>query len=377
MEFFQFLFYVLYIKILCSNKIKIYKEKKTEKQKRNKENIKEEIMSYNDDPNRKKKRQKAKFQPPKFEPTIPQKTPLIEDVVSCGKKFIDKITTSIQGTTVFSAMGVKPNKSFVLEGRPGTGKTFSLWGINNDYNRDIRRKLDGQGICNQDNKDSDDSITVRMKEFGLFLFEYNVGQHGTAYINRGAKIIHSFFANGFLHAKIAPTILMFDEADAILMSRKDSKNHHGEDDKNLETVMKNLQWAKDIEDLYVVFLTNYPEALDDAMLRSGRIDEVIHFEAPDFSARRDLFQSSIDMLNKKAGYKVVKKYDLDELAKKSKGLVNSDIDEAVKRAVRKRAAQIVGERDKRIIPAGYVTQKRIVEQIKEIKEEESLDKYIL
>ena len=60
--------------------------------------------------------------------------PLIRDVVGKPKEFLDDLVLNIDGEIIFNYMGTKPDKSFLLYGPPGCGKTYCIHAINNDLN---------------------------------------------------------------------------------------------------------------------------------------------------------------------------------------------------------------------------------------------------
>ena len=67
-------------------------------------------------------------------PEIPSKFPLANDVIGESKKFINEFMLNVNGEGIFNIMGVKPDKTFVIDGPPGVGKTFAIKAINNQMN---------------------------------------------------------------------------------------------------------------------------------------------------------------------------------------------------------------------------------------------------
>lgn len=325
----------------------------------------------------------------KFSRTEPKDRPVIDDIVGTGRKFLDDIQASIKGVGVFDSMGVSPNTSYLLSGVHGTGKTHSIKALNNTYNKEaVGVDLWDlySNICDDNDKKPEDqqedlkalkrqTNRIYSQFFKLNLLEYRIGEHGTAFINVGAKILQNFFNVGkkLVEQTGKPTVLVFDEADQIMGARGGNTSHK-EDDKLLSTLMKNLQDVQDIPLLFTVFLTNFPKAMDEASIRAGRIDKRYHFENPDFDARVELIKSIIQQRNDEAGYMVIRKYDIEELAELTDGFSNADIDQVIKESVRKRAREIIRERSDQLIPAGYVTQVRIKKAIEKHRDKFKLNR---
>lgn len=317
----------------------------------------------------------------KFTRKEPTQRPLIKDCVGTARKFLDDITTSIEGSGIFDSMGVSPNSSYLLAGIAGTGKTFSLKALNNEYNQhavDVDpQKLyeslwghneelptEQQGSKKEVLKQARD---IYSENYQLNMLEYRIGDHGTAYINIGSRILQKFFDTAIHQAKEGKsTVMVFDEADQIM--RKRGQGGHGEDDKLISTLMKNLQEVQDIPNIFTVFLTNFPKSMDSASIRAGRIDKRYNFEMPTYSERKQLIESVIRQRNDDAGYAVVRKYDVEKIADATDGFSNADIDQVIKEAIRKRAREIVRERKDKLIPAGYVTDKRILKACEKHRE---------
>ena len=86
----------------------------------------------------------------------------------------------------------------------------------------------------------------------------------------------------------APTLIFFDEFDAMVPKRSENdanQAYNGEVNEFL--CMLNNASERGI---YVLAATNHPERIDKAVLRTGRIDELIYVDMPDMEARESLFR---------------------------------------------------------------------------------------
>lgn len=126
--------------------------------------------------------------------------------------------------------------------------------------------------------------------------------------------------------KKAPTLLFFDEFDAMVPKRTDDDRHNQNGEVNEFLVKLNNAQERGV---YVVAATNHPEAIDRAVLRSGRIDEMIYIDMPDSTAREDLFRIELSRLP------AADDIDLAHLAELTRGYNCSDISYIVKAAARK------------------------------------------
>ena len=258
------------------------------------------------------------------------------------KKEIQEIYLQIAGGRIFKNMGVKPDRSFMFYGDNGTGKTFGVKCIGGE---------------------------LAMDGISAIIMEYEIGKYGTAYINRGSVIMQKFFDRGreLLNNEklgLEKVLYVFDEAEVLMGTRGNDRSGHKEDDKLLDTLMINLQQISDSDDeQYVFFMTNKIDLVDSASMRSGRIDRKVKFKNPDYPARYGLFSRAISNINSKAGYQVIRNFDLDELAKRSDEFNCVDCVEIPARAVKKRAYEILMKRTDKILPAAYVNQKRLIEEI--------------
>lgn len=126
--------------------------------------------------------------------------------------------------------------------------------------------------------------------------------------------------------KNAPTILFFDEFDAMVSQRSgDEANQHYDSEVNEFLCMLNNAAERGV---YVLAATNHPERIDKAVLRTGRIDELVYIEMPDKEARKSLFDLNLSKLP------VSEDVDTDRLATLTDGYNCSDISYIVKSAAR-------------------------------------------
>lgn len=126
--------------------------------------------------------------------------------------------------------------------------------------------------------------------------------------------------------KQAPTLLFFDEFDAMVPKRSgDEASQHYDSEVNEFLCMLNNASERGV---YVLAATNHPERIDKAVLRTGRIDEMVYIDMPDMEARQSLFALELSKLP------VDGSIDTGRLASLTEGYNCSDISYIVKSAAR-------------------------------------------
>lgn len=274
--------------------------------------------------------------------------PLRKDIVGKAGEFVDDFILSMNSESLYRKMAVSPDKTFLITGKPGTGKTIGVRALLNEANKEP------YNIC----------ISGGNSPMKLIGMSYDIGKYGTAYINEGSKVVQSFFDTCYRLAYRQKVLITFDEAEVLFGSRGGSTSHK-EDDKVLDTIMKNMQIVHDTPNMYAVMMSNFPDAFDEASIRAGRIDKRYEFELPNELERKLAYDHTIEKLNGKAGYQVVRCYDAIDLSKMSEGYSYADIIESVNSAVRKRVKQISKTKKIGTLPNGYISQKRLEDAVNE------------
>lgn len=162
------------------------------------------------------------------------------------------------------------------------------------------------------------------------------------------KVISSDIASIYIHGsqekigklfkearKQAPTILYFDELDAMVPNRErvNNQNQSGE-------VNEFLSQLDNIGDsgVFVIGSTNKPDLIDKAVLRAGRLEKWFYIPPPDFEARKAMFQ--LYLKNRPLDFGI----DYEKLAILTENYVSSDIklliDESSRKTIRDKEKRI-------------------------------------
>lgn len=101
------------------------------------------------------------------------------------------------------------------------------------------------------------------------------------WVGESEKAIRDLFSRA---RQVAPTIIFFDEIDAVGSSRGSEKSS-GVSDRVLAQLLTELDGLEKHNDVLLLAATNRPDQLDTALLRPGRLDRAIYVGLPCFATR--------------------------------------------------------------------------------------------
>lgn len=141
---------------------------------------------------------------------------------------------------------------------------------------------------------------------------------------KGAEILSMYVGESerslreiFRKARAArPSIIFFDEIDAIA-SRRSSTSQGGVN--VLTTLLNEMDGIEELRNVLVIAATNKPDVLDPALMRPGRLDNILYIGPPDFDARKEILRiwSSKSVVHSEV--------DLDDLASRTEGYSGAEI----------------------------------------------------
>jgi len=125
----------------------------------------------------------------------------------------------------------------------------------------------------------------------------------------------------------APCVLFFDELDSIAKSRGGSGGDGGgASDRVINQVLTEMDGMGAKKNVFIIGATNRPDIIDPAVLRPGRLDQLIYIPLPDEKSRLNIFKSAL----RKSP--ISKDVDIDFLAKTTHGFSGADLTEICQRA---------------------------------------------
>lgn len=141
---------------------------------------------------------------------------------------------------------------------------------------------------------------------------------------KGAEILSMYVGESerslreiFRKARAArPSIIFFDEIDAIA-ARRSSSSSGGVN--VLTTLLNEMDGIEELRNVLVVAATNKPDVLDPALMRPGRLDNILYIGPPDFEARKEILRiwASKSVIHPDV--------DLDEIAAHTEGYSGAEI----------------------------------------------------
>jgi transitional endoplasmic reticulum ATPase len=193
----------------------------------------------------------------------------------------------------FEKFGMKPSKGVLFYGPPGCGKTLMAKAVANECAANF--------------------ISVKGPELLTMWFgesEANVREIFDK--ARGAS----------------PCVLFFDELDSVGTARSSGGGGGGASDRVLNQLLTEMDGAGVKKDLFFIGATNRPDILDEALIRPGRLDQLIYIPLPDKGARKNIFKAVL----KKSP--VAANVSFDFTAEQTKNFSGADITELCQRAAK-------------------------------------------
>jgi len=174
-----------------------------------------------------------------------------------AKEDLQQYVDFLKDPQKFTRLGARLPKGCLLTGQPGTGKTL------------LARAVAGEADKPFFSCSGADFIEI----FG----------------GSGPKRVRELFAEA---KTAAPCVVFIDEIDAI-GSRSQGRSMGGgssEENRTINQLLVELEGLTSKEGIVVIAATNYPEAIDKALLREGRFDRKVTIPMPDKAARTELFE---------------------------------------------------------------------------------------
>ncbi|MDO9549895.1 MAG: CDC48 family AAA ATPase [Methanoregula sp.] len=152
----------------------------------------------------------------------------------------------------FEDLGIVPPRGILLYGPPGTGKTL------------IAKAVASESGAN--------FIPVR----GPQLLSKWVGE--------SERAVREVFKKA---RQVAPSIIFFDEIDALAPARGSNSDSHVSDNV-LNQILTEMDGLEDLKDVVIMGATNRPDIVDPALLRAGRFDRLVYIGEPTLEDRKKI-----------------------------------------------------------------------------------------
>lgn len=152
----------------------------------------------------------------------------------------------------FEDLGITPPRGVLLYGPPGTGKTLIAKAVANESGANF--------------------IAIR----GPQLLSKWVGE--------SERAVREVFKKA---RQVAPSIIFFDELDALTPARGSSGESHVFESV-LNQLLTEMDGLQELKDMVVMGATNRPDIVDPALLRAGRFDRLVYIGEPDLPDRKKI-----------------------------------------------------------------------------------------
>ncbi|KAJ8717409.1 hypothetical protein PYW08_005808 [Mythimna loreyi] len=219
----------------------------------------------------------------------------------------------------FLKFGMQPSRGVLFYGPPGCGKTLLAKAIANECQANF--------------------ISVKGPELLTMWF-------GESEAN-----VRDIFDKA---RSASPCVLFFDELDSIAKSRGGSvSDAGGAADRVINQILTEMDGMGAKKNVFIIGATNRPDIIDPAILRPGRLDQLIYIPLPDEKSREAILRANL----RKSP--IAKDVDLSYIAKVTQGFSGADLTEicqrACKLAIRQAIeAEITRERTRQQQPAAAV-----------------------
>jgi transitional endoplasmic reticulum ATPase len=192
----------------------------------------------------------------------------------------------------FEKFGMAPSKGVLFYGPPGCGKTLLAKAIANECQANF--------------------ISIKGPELLTMWF-------GESEAN-----VREIFDKA---RQSAPCVLFFDELDSIANQRGNSAGDAGgAGDRVLNQLLTEMDGMGSKKTVFIIGATNRPDIIDSALMRPGRLDQLVYIPLPDEPSRLSIFKANL----RKSP--IAADVDLEVLAKFTNGYSGADITEICQRA---------------------------------------------
>ena len=191
----------------------------------------------------------------------------------------------------YEALSIEVPKGVLLFGPPGTGKTLLAKAVATESGANF--------------------IAVRGPEVL------------SKWVGESEKAIREIFRKA---RQAAPTVVFFDEIDAIAPARGMGHDTSGVLERMVNQLLAEMDGITPLNRVVVIAATNRPDILDPALLRPGRFDRLIYVPPPDKQARLEILKVHT------RNVPLAEDVNLEALAEKLEGYTGADIEALVREA---------------------------------------------
>ena len=200
------------------------------------------------------------------------------------QKLRESVEWPLTHAETFKRLGITPAKGVLLFGPPGCSKTLTAKAL--------------------------------ASEAGLNFIAVKGPELFNKYIGEAEKALREIFRKA---RAASPSIIFFDEIDALSSSRSGDGESSGSGDRLLTTLLNEIDGIEDLVNVTILAATNRPDVIDSALLRPGRLDRLLYVGPPDLPGRYAILKIHISKM------RVSPQLDLATLADSLSGCSGAEI----------------------------------------------------
>mmetsp|Transcript_1511 Transcript_1511/g.2494 ORF Transcript_1511/g.2494 Transcript_1511/m.2494 type:complete len:811 (+) Transcript_1511:104-2536(+) len=218
----------------------------------------------------------------------------IGGLVGVKNELRELVQYPIEHPEKFEKFGMSPSRGVLFYGPPGCGKTLLAKAVANECQANF--------------------ISVKGPELLTMWFgESEANVRDTFSKARAA----------------APCVLFFDELDSIAQQRGGSQGDGGgAGDRVMNQLLTEMDGVGAKKNVFIIGATNRPDIIDAALMRPGRLDQLIYIPMPDYESRLSILRA---VLRKTP---LSKDVDLPYLASQTEKFTGADLTEICQRAAK-------------------------------------------
>ncbi|WP_309750308.1 CDC48 family AAA ATPase [Novosphingobium sp.] len=201
------------------------------------------------------------------------------------------IELPLKSPEAFRRLGIRPAKGFLLYGPPGTGKTLLAKAVA---------------------KESEANF-ISIKSSDLLSKWYGESE----------QQISRLFARA---RQVAPCVIFIDEIDSLVPARGSGAGEPQVTGRVVNTMLAEMDGMEELSSVVVIGATNRPNLVDPALLRPGRLDELVYVGVPDAKGREHILKIHTRNMP------LAKGIDLAAIAAQAERFTGADLEDLTRRA---------------------------------------------
>merc|ERR1711871_1625834 len=213
---------------------------------------------------------------------------------SVKKELKEMVQYPVEHPEKFEKFGMSPSKGVLFYGPPGCGKTLLAKAVANECQANF--------------------ISIKGPELL------------TMYFGESEANVRDTFAKA---RAAAPCVLFFDELDSIAQQRGNSQGDAGgAGDRVMNQLLTEMDGVGAKKNVFIIGATNRPDIIDPALMRPGRLDQLIYIPMPDYESRLSVLKA---VLRKTP---ISKDVDIQYVASQTEKFTGADLTEICQRATK-------------------------------------------